>query len=317
MRSDFANGLSRAFGRVGFQLKKHSPEILLATGVIGGIASAVLACKATTKINGIIEETKDKVEMIHEGVEAGQVIGVEDGETKIVEYSQEDGTKDLAIVYTQTGIKLLKLYGPALALGAASLGCILASHNIIHKRNVALGAAFAAIDTSFKEYRGRVKERFGEQLDRELKYNIKAQEVEETVVDEKGNEKTVKKTINTADPNNYSDYARFFDEYCVGYWNKNAEDNLFFLKQQQNWANEKLKTRGYLFLNEVYEMLGIPVTKAGQVVGWVYDSDRGDGYVDFGIYNLYNEKARDFVNGRERSILLDFNVDGNIWELMH
>lgn len=317
MRSEFANGLSRAFGRVGFQLKKHSPEILLATGVIGGVASAVLACKATTKINGILEETKEKVEMIHEGVDAGQVIGIEDGETKIVEYSKEDGTKDLAIVYAQTGMKLLKLYGPSLALGAASLGCILASHNIVHKRNLALGAAFAAIDTSFKEYRGRVKERFGEQLDRELKYNIKTQEIEETVVDEKGKEKTVKKTINTADPNNYSDYARFFDEYCVGFWHKNAEDNLFFLKQQQNWANEKLKTRGYLFLNEVYEMLGIPVTKAGQVVGWVYDSDRGDGYVDFGIYNLYNEKARDFVNGRERSILLDFNVDGNIWELMH
>ena len=309
--SNIINSATKTFHRVGFQIKKHSPEILLVTGVTGVVTSAVMACKATTKVDAIVEETKKSIDTIHEGMEAGNICDVE--------YTEEDGKKDLAIVYIQTGVKFAKLYGPSVLLGLTSIGCILASNNIIHKRNVALSAAYTAIDRSFKGYRSRVIERFGESMDRELRYNIKTQEVKETVVDEEtGKKKTVKSTVSVVDPNTYSDYARFFDEYCAG-WTKDAEYNLMFLRQQQNYANELLKSRGHLFLNEVYDMLGIDRTKAGNIVGWVYDEEHpiGDNFVDFGIYVLDNEKARDFVNGRERSILLDFNVDGDILSLMN
>lgn len=309
--SNIVNSATKTFHRVGFQIKKHSPEILLVTGITGVVTSAVMACKATTKVDAIIEESKKSIDMIHEGMEAGNICDVE--------YTEEDGKKDLAIVYIQTGVKFAKLYGPSVLLGLTSIGCILASNNIIHKRNVALSAAYTAIDRSFKGYRSRVIERFGESMDRELRYNIKTQEVKETVVDEEtGKKKTVKSTVSVVDPNTYSDYARFFDEYCAG-WTKDAEYNLMFLRQQQNYANELLKSRGHLFLNEVYDMLGIDRTKAGNIVGWVYDEEHpvGDNFVDFGIYVLDNEKARDFVNGRERSILLDFNVDGDILSLMN
>ena len=309
--SNIVNSATKTFHRVGFQIKKHSPEILLVTGITGAVTSAVMACKATTKVDAIVEETKKSIDMIHEGMEAGNICDVE--------YTEEDGKKDLAIVYIQTGVKFAKLYGPSVLLGLTSIGCILASNNIIHKRNVALSAAYTAIDTSFKGYRSRVIERFGENMDRELRYNIKTQEVKETVVDEEtGKKKTVKSTVSVVDPNTYSDYARFFDEYCAG-WTKDAEYNLMFLRQQQNYANELLKSRGHLFLNEVYDMLGIDRTKAGNIVGWIYDEKHpiGDNFVDFGIYVLDNEKARDFVNGRERSILLDFNVDGDILSLMN
>lgn len=305
------NSATKTFHRVGFQIKKHSPEILLVTGITGVVTSAVMACKATTKVDAIVEETKKSIDMIHEGMEAGNICDVE--------YTEEDGKKDLAIIYIQTGVKFTKLYGPSVLLGLTSIGCILASNNIIHKRNVALSAAYTAIDRSFKGYRSRVIERFGESMDRELRYNIKTQEVKETVVDEEtGKKKTVKSTVSVVDPNTYSDYARFFDEYCAG-WTKDAEYNLMFLRQQQNYANELLKSRGHLFLNEVYDMLGIDRTKAGNIVGWIYDEKHpiGDNFVDFGIYVLDNEKARDFVNGRERSILLDFNVDGDILSLMN
>lgn len=306
---DIVNSLSRNFNKIGFQLKKHSPEILVVAGVVGTVASAVMACKATTKVNDILEETKTKVDQIHE-VLADESIPEE-------KYSEEDSKKDLTIVYAQAGIKLVKLYAPAVALGVLSLTSILASHRILNKRNVALAAAYTTVDRSFKEYRGRVIERFGKELDRELKYNIKAKEIEETVVDSKGKEKTVKKTVQVIDPNMYSEYARFFDDGCTG-WTKDADFNLMFLKRQQSYANDLLKSQGYLFLNDVYQMLGIPKTKAGQVVGWFYDEKKpvGDNFVDFGIYDLYNEKARDFVNGRERVILLDFNVDGNILNYM-
>lgn len=292
-----------------FNVKKHSPEILIVAGIAGVVTSAVMACKATMKVNEVLAETKENINKVHD-VMADQGISEK-------EYSKEDSARDLAIIYGKAGVKLVKLYGPAIALGGLSLTAIVCSNNILRKRNVALAAAYTAIDTSYKQYRSRVIEKFGENVDREMKYGIKAVQIEEKTVDENGKKKTVKKTVEVVNPYDYSDYARFFD---VGNpnWEKDSEYNLMFLKRQQAYANDKLKANGYLFLNEVYDMLGIPKSKAGQVVGWIYDPENGSGdnYVDFGIYNVNREAARDFVNGYERTILLDFNVDGNIWEKM-
>lgn len=307
-KTEFMNGITRSVHKVGFKFKKYSPEILLVAGIAGTVTSAVMACKATTKVSGIIEEAKETIGTIHE---------VKNNPEMAEKYSEEDAKKDLAITYVQTGVKFAKLYGPAIILGAASIGCILASNNIIRKRNVALAAAYATVDKGFKEYRGRVIERFGEELDKELKYNIKAQEIEEVTVDEKGKEKTTKKVVNVMDPNNYSPYSIVFDDGNVG-WDKDPEISKYFLIQQQNYANDLLKAKGHLFLNEVYSMLGAQPTKAGQCVGWIYDEECpiGDNFVDFGIFDIYNAKARDFVNGYERVIVLDFNVDGNILDML-
>lgn len=308
---EIMNTVTRSLHRVGFTFKKHSPEILVGAGIVGVVGSAVMACKATTKLDEVLTEPKEKIEKIHELMEKPDM--VPEGK----EYTEEDGKKDLTIMYTQTAVKVAKLYAPAVILGTVSIAAILGGHHILRKRNLALAAAYATIDKGFKEYRGRVIERFGEELDKELKYNIKAKEIEETVVNEDGSETTVKKTVNVADPNAISDYARFFDDGCNG-WTKDPEFNLMFLKDQQRYANDLLKTRGHLFLNEVYDMLGIPRCEAGQIVGWIYDEKHpvGDNFIDFGIYDLHNEKKRDFVNGYERTILLDFNVDGNILEMI-
>lgn len=305
------NKFNHSLNRAGLKLKKHSPEIMMVAGVVGTVASAVMACKATTKIDTILDEHKVKVDKIHNFVEEAK-----NGERD--NYTVEDGKKDLTIVYTQTGLKLVKLYAPAVIVGVASVTSIVAGHNVLRKRNIALAAAYTAVDKSFKEYRGRVVERFGKELDRELRYNIKAKEVEEIVVDENGKETVVKNTVDVVDPNTYSEYAKFFDDGCTG-WDKDADYNLMFLRKQQAHANDMLQAKGYLFLNEVYDMLGIPRTKAGQVVGWVYDEKHpvGDNFIDFGIYDgAYKEANRRFVNGYERTILLDFNVDGNILDLI-
>lgn len=300
-------GTTRALNRIGLKMKKHSPEILVASGIVGVVTSTVMACKATTKIDEVITESKAHVDMTKKYVE-------DNGFSE--RYTETDYKKDLTIMYTQRGLQLAKLYAPAVILGTVSITAILAGHNILRKRNVALAAAYATVDKGFKEYRGRVIERFGEELDKELKYNIKAKEVDEIKVDEKtGKEEVVKKTVNVADPSTYSDYARFFDDGCTG-WTKDPEYNLMFLKDQQRYANDRLKTKGCLFLNEVYDMLGIPRTKAGAIVGWIFDEKHpnGDNFVDFGIYDIHNDKKRDFVNGYERTILLDFNVDGVIYD---
>lgn len=285
------------------KLKKHSPEILVVAGIAGTVVSAVLACKATTKVAEILDETKGTLDTIQEGMETGAINGQE--------YTTEDGKKDTVVVYAQTGMKLAKLYGPAIILGTLSITSILASNNILRKRNVALGAAYAAIDKSFKEYRGRVIERFGEQVDTELKYGIKAKKFEEIEVDpETGKEKKVKKTVMVADPNLQSDYAVYFDSKSRNY-ETNPDYNRMFLKAQQAFANDKLQTRGHLFLNEVLDDLDLPRTPAGQIVGWTKDGP--DGYVNFRIV----EVERETEDGRhEPALLLDFNVEGNIWEKM-
>ena len=285
------------------KLKKHSPEILVMAGIVGTVVSAVLACKATTKVAEILDETKGTLDTIHEGMETGAINGQE--------YTTEDGKKDTVVVYAQTGMKLAKLYAPAIILGTLSITSILASNNILRKRNVVLGAAYAAIDKSFREYRGRVIERFGEQVDTELKYGIKAKKFEEIEVDpETGKEKKVKKTVMVADPNLQSDYAVYFDSKSRNY-ETNPDYNRMFLKAQQAFANDKLQTRGRLFLNEVLDDLDLPRTPAGQIVGWTKDGP--DGYVNFRIV----EVERETEDGRhEPALLLDFNVEGNIWEKM-
>lgn len=285
------------------KLKEHSPEILVVAGIAGTVVSAVLACKATTKVAEILDETKGTLGTIHEGMETGAINGQE--------YTTEDGKKDTVVVYAQTGMKLANLYAPAIILGTLSITSILASNIILCKRNVALGAAYVAIDKSFKEYRGRVIERFGEQVDTELKYGIKAKKFEEIEVDpETGKEKKVKKTVMVADPNLQSDYAVYFDSKSRNY-ETNPDYNRMFLKAQQAFANDKLQTRGHLFLNEVLDDLDLPRTPAGQIVGWTKDGP--DGYVNFRIV----EVERETEDGRhEPALLLDFNVEGNIWEKM-
>ena len=300
--------MTRTFNRTGLKIKKHSPEILLATGTVGIVTSTVMAYNATLKVEEIVDEAKEKIDTIHNG----------SADTAMAEkYSEEDGKKDLAIVYTQTAVKFIKLYGPSVTIGAASLAFMIGSNRILNKRNAALAAAYAAVDKSFKEYRGRVIERFGKQMDRELRYNIKAQEIEETTVDANGKETVTKKTVDVMDPNSYSQYAIVFDDSNEG-WDPDPERSKYFLIQQQNWANERLKSRGHLFLNEVYDMLGAKRTKAGAQVGWVYDEKNceGDNFVDFGIFDTNSPKARDFVNGIEKVIVLDFNVDGYILDMI-
>ena len=299
--------LMKTYKKVELKAIKHSPEILAGVGVVGVVGSLVMACKATTKLSDILEDSKEQLDKIKE-VAADPAY-----EEK---YSQDDAKKDTTITYVQTAMKVTKLYAPSVILCASSLGCLLASNNILKKRNAALSAAYMTVDKSFKEYRKRVADRFGEEVEKEIRYNIKAEEI--TKVDENGNAvtETVKVMDGTDDPNSYSDYARFFDESCAA-WQNDAEYNLTFLKAQQQYANDLLKARGRLFLNEVYRMLGIDETKAGQVVGWVYNPDNptGDNFVDFGIYNMQRERVRAFVNGYEPNILLDFNVDGVIWDL--
>lgn len=281
-------GVTQLAGKSALKLNASSPKILFGVGIVSMVGSTVLACRATLKLEEALEETQDDLRAI----KANKA-------TEDVEITK----KDTAFVIAKGGARVIKLYGPAIVVGSVGIGCLTKSHNLLQERNAALMAAYTAVDKAFEKYRERVVEKYGEDQDREFRYGTEQVEI----TDSKGKTKTVTR-VASGEP---SMYARFFDQLSSS-WSKEPEYNLVFLRCQQNYANDMLKSRGHVFLNEVYDMLGIERTRAGAVVGWVVSED-GDNYIDFGIYDG-NEKARDFVNGREGAILLDFNVDGVIYD---
>ena len=307
MKQEIINKATRLLSSTQYQVKKHSPEILMVAGIAGTIVGTVLACKATTKVSEIIEEKNKNIEDVHTCLEE-----------KPDEYTEEDSKKDLTIIYAQTGVKLFKLYAPAIGVMALSFASIITGHKVLKKRNIAIAAAYAAIDKGFKQYRKNVIKEFGEDVDQQMRFGLKSKEIKKK--DKDG--KTVKETEYYIDPDanpldNISEYARFFDAASSNFA-KDPEYNMMFLRRQQDYANEMLKSRGHLFLNEVYDLLDIPRSKAGQVVGWVYDKNgntKGDNYVDFGLYRN-DQGTRRFINGLEYNILLDFNVDGVIYDII-
>lgn len=308
--NNMANKASRMLNKIEFQAKKYSPEILICAGVAGVAVSGVMACRATTKLGDIITKANEDTMQIDEVIANPDMLPADADE-----YTEEDAVKDKVIVKAHMIMDIVKLYAPSVILGGLSLTAIITSNNMLRKRNIALAAAYASTNKTLKEYRQRVVERFGEDIDKQLRFNIKQEEVEETVVDDKGKEKKVKKTVNVLDPNTLGDFAVIFDESNVN-WSKTPGANKQFLLKQQQFATAKLQSQGYLFVNEVNEMLGFPLTAAGQIAGWIYDTKNptGDNFVDFGLFDIDNPRARDFVNGYERSIILDFNCDGNILE---
>lgn len=293
MKLGIVKMFTKVTGRTGLKLQKHSPEILMAAGITGIVVGTIMACRATTKLNDILEEHEESVNDIKK--DAGLV--------------ESDYKKELTMAYASTALKVVKLYAPAVTMEVAAIGCILGSHGIMKKRNVALMAAYKAVEQSFNDYRQRVIEEFGEEKDYDLKHGIQHEKVK---VDEDG--KKVTKTLNKADPNSISQYARFFDAASKE-WQGIPEYDLMFLKSQQNYMNDLLHARGHVFLNEVYDALGLERSRAGAVVGWILTKD-GDNYVDFGIFDGDRPRTRAFVNGTEENILLDFNVDGVIYDLI-
>jgi len=294
--------VSVRFGRQLLHVQKASPQIMFAAGVVGVVGAGVLACRSTLKLSETLENYE-------KGAAAASHLREVDED-----YSDASYNKDLAVLKVRTILNMAKLYAPAIGVAVVSIGLLTGSHVTLNRRNAGLAAAYAAVDKAFDEYRMRVRGELGQEQDDKFRYGT--QTVEETVMKKDGSGTKVVKHDRVA-PGEPSMYARFFDELCDS-WKNNPELNRIFLQAQQNYANDMLQARGHVFLNDVYDMLDIPRTGAGAVVGWVWNNNEGgDNYISFGIFDdAHNERVRDFVNGREGSILLDFNVDGVVNHLI-
>lgn len=289
------HAITRSVGRQILATKKNSPHIAFGVGLIGVVGGAVLACRATLKLSETLDEIKHEVDDV-KGM-TRQTDGAFEGE-----YDHEAYQRDLAFVYGKSILKVGRLYAPSVVVGAVSIGALTGSHVSLTRRNAALTAAFTAISAAYNEYRQRIIEEVGPERELEI-YRAASSEV----IKVEGK----KQVVAIADPNKHSPYARFFDEGSP-HWTKDPEVNRLWVQAQQNWLNNLLQARGHVFLNEAYDSLGIDRSTAGAVVGWVLDGE-GDSYIDFGIFEA-SERGRAFVNGWERTILLDFNVDGVIYD---
>ena len=289
-------------------IKKHSPEILVAAGIGTGIVATIVACKQTIKANDIVAEARKSLQNIEDVKELAA--------NNEVEYTEENEQEDRKTIGMQVAVGMVKTYALPVGLGVLSITCILAGHHILKKRNVALAAAYSALSTDFMNYRKRVVDKYGKDVDFMLKNGLEKQIIANRVVDpETGEVKETKEEVLTYEGDKLSQYARVFDEVGSTQWTPSADHNRAFLLMEQNYFNERIRTRGYIFLNEVYEHLGFRPTKAGSVVGWVYQNADYEG-IDFGIFTAHTQKAAEFLEGTEPSIILDFNVQGDILSLV-
>lgn len=308
-KTEIVEKMTRTASKCGYKLKKASPTIMIVGAAIGGVTATVLACKATIKAQDILTEHNAQVESIHTAKKLSE------GET----YTEKDYKSDITTTYVQTGLKLAKVYAPAVTLGAVSLGCMFGSHHIMSKRNASLTAAYIALDKAFEEYKSRVSDRFGSRVQEELEHNIKAVEIESKSTNEQGVEETIKEYKDIA-MQHTSPYTCIFDE-TVDTWQPDNMLNRNYLFLMEQAANKRLRTQGHLFLNDVLASLGTHggvtlKTPEGQIVGWIYDPNdpTRQNHVDFGVTNYVegDEALNSFINGGERSVMLRFNCDGPI-----
>lgn len=302
MKTEMMKSATRMFGKVKLSFIKHSPTIAVVSGIALMAAGAVMACKSSMKVNEVLDDAKGTIEVINKSAEDGKTPGG-------VPYSQDDRVNDLKIQYTKTAVELVKLYAIPAVLFGSGVACVVAGHKILNTRNAALASAYTGLKKAYDQFEDRVKEKYGEEEAKSLKYGIKALPVSESG---DGSDVSEEKTVQTAE-DHPSEFARFFDE-SSRYYSKDAHYNKLFLQSQQAAMNNRLISQGYLFLNDVLSALGFDPTPEGQIMGWLYneDDDNLTNWVDFGLYDIHRRSSRNFINENDPCVLLDFNVDGNI-----
>ena len=305
--SKVSTSAARFAGKAEFTIKKNSPEILLGAGIVGFVGTIVLACRATCRADEVLEFHRRKIKDINDAKEIADA----DPEGEM-SYDVEIYRQDKAIRYLKTTGSLAKLYAPTVAVGTLSLACILTSRNIMQKRYLGVVAAYNGVSAAFEEYRKRVRDEYGEGLDKHFRYGTTYDEL--PVYDENGKKTKEKEQVEKTETEMVmptDDSCRFFDSSNPN-WDKNPTFSMMWLRGQQNILNDILHTRGHVFLNEVYDALGFPHTPQGAVLGWI--DGEGDNCIDFGLYDPNKENVRRFVNGVDNVIMLEFNHDGVIWD---
>jgi len=284
--------LTRLGHRQLLKLNKNSPTIFVITGVVGLGTTAVMAAIATRKLDPILDEhAKQRIDISASAVDA------------------RDEQKKVVKLYADTAVELTKLYAPTIVVGTLSATSVLHGHRVLKGRHIATMAAYSGLMEQYQAYRDRVSETVGEDLERDIHNGAVGRWEEDP---EHPGEAKMKAKFDKDQPANY--LRPFFDEANQN-WTRDPVANYLFLKGVQAHMNRKLQVNGYVFLSDVYAALDLPLVKEAIVTGWLYNGE-GDGYIDFGFMTEQTPQATMFRNGAERTVRLNFNVDGVIWDLI-
>lgn len=193
--------------------RNNSSTILTCVGIVGVVATAIMAVKATPKA------------------------------TKMLTDAQEE--KGEKLTKTEMILTVAPAYIPTVITGAATITCIV-SANILNKhQQAAITSAYALLDQSFKDYKGKVVELYGEDTDREIR---------DEIAKDKYNESDMK----------YGSQQLFYDEFSKRFF----ESTSFKVQQAEYYLNRDLTMRDYAYLNEFYEYLDIDEIDSGWKLGW-------------------------------------------------
>lgn len=283
--------MTRSFGRAILQSKKNSPHIFFGFGLVSVVGGSIMACRATLKLEKVVDDIQAEFAQINDMKEKA--------DKGTISYDRDEYMRDLTFAYIRTMKKLGALYGPSVVVGGIGVACLTGSHVQLTRRNAAVTAAFAAVTKAYDEYRRRVREEFGEEKELAI--------YQACLLDEDEDMRAPKKmplSKNAASP-----YSRYFEPTNVN-WKPEPEWNRIYIQAIQNQYNHVLQSRGHVFLNEIYDDLGFEHTPEGAVVGWLLGGN-GDNHIDFSIFTPINAN---FVNGDGTGCLLDFNVDGVIYD---
>ena len=280
--------IKKIISSIKFFGKKYAPELLLGGALVSGTACVVTASKATLKAKNSMDAHKErKLEIATKA----------DSEIITSEEAKDEMRKEIVKV----GLELAKEYAIPFSLYAATIGCVFGSYKVQKSRLQALSTTLAAMSAAYSSLLMRLKNGAENGLTAEEvlqgKFVCKV-ENEDGTVDE----------LTTTVDNPYDSPFKFrFDKYST-VWNPHHCSNETILMSELNWCNNLLQIQGYLFLNDVLDRLGIPRTKAGQILGWRTDG-RGDGFIDFGVVDCATLTGAAYD---DNAFELNFNVDGDI-----
>lgn len=300
------------------KVKFRSPELLIGAGVVGLVGAAVVAVR-----RGVRWHTAAKAEIVHDL----ETIKKAEGSPQ---YTREDRVRDYAQVIGKGVWSFTQIYGPSIAVGAASVVSVLAGTGVLKGRLAAMTSAAATAQAALERYRSRVREKLGEDADYEFAYEVSAKKAK--IKHEDGTKEslvTYHLVPSSGEWMAASPYSRLWDENAME-WCANRDIQFLTLRSLENHFNQELNARGVVFLNDVYKALGLPMSKDAALVGWIKDYEKpkmaklaaelgrvpGDGAISFGVFENESPSARAYLAGDDNRVVLDFNVDGVIYDLI-
>lgn len=298
--------------RIRLKLHKASPTILFGLGAVAVVGGVVLCCRATLKVDDILDDYEERESKIEKSKE--------DADPEV--YGENAYMHDKVVSKGMLAGDILLTYAPGIVCLGGGLALLFASKSVLERRNAALLSAYGALMETFQNYREHVRYVWGDQVDRQLMQAADGL----TDIQVQNHEEDLTTAIVSIKPSDFGDgsyeggspYSRRFCPSTSTQAVSDMSRNLYSVKSMQEYANQILAINGYVFLNDVYDWLGFKRTPAGCVVGWLYHEDDPAEHIKFGIFKDDGNDAGltpgSFYEEEPLALMLDFNVDGVIYD---